>query len=63
MDLDKFTLDVIQKIKMFKFIYQKREFLARELFDKFEIPDTSGYRNLEMWCYKQLLKKPENGNE
>ena len=62
MDLDKFTIDVCQKLKMFKYIYQKKEFLARELFEKFEIPDTSGYRDLGIWVDKQLLEKPENGN-
>ncbi len=62
MDLKKFTMVVCERIKMFKFIYQKEEFLARELFDEFDIPSTSGYRNLEIWCEKKLLEKPENGN-
>ena len=62
MDLNKFTLDVCQKIRMFKFIYQKEEFLARELFDELDIPPASGYRNLEIWRNKGLLKKPENGD-
>ncbi len=61
MDLEKLTLDVCEKIKLFKFIYQKEEFLARELFDELKVPYQSGYRNLEIWRKKDLLEKPENG--
>ena len=59
--MEKYTLDVCQRIKTFKFIYKRKEFLARELFDKLEIPYPSGYRNLEIWRKKDLLEKPENG--
>ena len=62
MDLEKYIFEVCERIKMFKYIFEKKEFLARELLDRFKIPRTSGYRSLELWCKNGLLEKPENGN-
>ncbi len=62
MDLEKYIFDVCERIKMFKYISEKEEFLARELFDRVKIPRTSGYRILEILCENKLLEKPENGN-
>ncbi len=62
MDLEKYIFELCERIKMFKYIFEKEEFLARELFDRIKIPRTSGYRSLEIWCENNLLEKPENGN-
>ena len=61
MDVDRFVLNLCQKIKVFKYIYTRKKFVASELEVKFEIPQSTVYRYLDGWCEKKLLKKVKNG--
>ena len=64
MDLGIFRSKYNQVIHILKYIFDKKEFLASELKNKFKIRNTTLYRYLDSWCEGGLMtKRKVNGGK
>ena len=57
MDLGKYLFRFSQVFNIIKYVCHQKMFCASELEDKFGIPHTTLYRDLENWCENGYLTK------